>query len=83
MSTSSLPWLDAVFAHGDIGPLVVQWLDVATLLALRLTGRGGKQAADREFSLADARRRVRLWARVPPPAPNRGRVPDDHAGHDR
>lgn len=66
MSTSSLPWLDAVFAHVDIGPLVVQWLDVATLLALRLTGRGGKQAADREFSLADARRRVRLWARVPP-----------------
>lgn len=65
MSTSAPPWVDAVFAHQDLGPLVVQWLDVATLLALRRTCRGGKQAADREFSLVKARRRVRMWARTP------------------
>lgn len=63
MSTTPPPWIDAVFAHEDIGPLVMRWLDVETLLALRLTGRGGKQAADREFSLKNARRRVRLWRR--------------------
>ena len=65
MSTSPPPWVDEVFAHADLGPLVVQWLDVATLLALRRTCRGGKQAADREFSLVHARRRVRVWARTP------------------
>ena len=66
MPTSPPPWMDAVFAHEDLGPLVMQWLDVQTLLALRRTGRGGKRASDREFSLVDARRRVRLRARVPP-----------------
>lgn len=70
MSTSPPPWMDAVFAHEDLGPLVIPWLDVQTLLALRRTCRGGKQVADREFSLVDARRRVFIWARVP----NRRRV---------
>ena len=72
MSTSPPPWIDAVFAHEDLGPLVMQWLDVATLLALRRTCRGGKRAADREFSLVKARRRVRLRARVPPRRANEG-----------
>ena len=65
MLTSPPPWMDAVFAHADLGPLVIPWLDVQTLLALRLTCRAGKQAADREFSLDKARRRVKLWARTP------------------
>lgn len=59
MSARPPPWMDAAFAHEDIGPLVVQWLDVATLLALRRTCRAGRAAADREFSLVDARRSVR------------------------
>lgn len=63
--TSPPPWMDAVFAHEDLGPLVVQWLDVATLLALRRTCRGGKQAADRAFSLVNARQRVSLRTRLP------------------
>jgi len=65
MSTSPPPWMDAVFAHEDLGPLVMRWLDVATLLALRRTCRAGKRAADREFSLFDAHRRVRLRTRLP------------------
>lgn len=65
MSTSPPPWMDAVFAHADLGPLVISWLDVQTLLALRRTCRAGKQAADREFSLVEAHRRVRLQARLP------------------
>ena len=63
MSTSPPPWVDEVFAQQDLGPLVMKWLDVATLLALRRACRGGKLAADREFSLVDARRRVRLRGR--------------------
>ena len=66
MSTTLVPWVDAIFASKDLGPLVLQWLDVSTLLALRLTCRSGKQAADSEFSLVDARRRVWL-SRVRPP----------------
>ena len=65
MSTSPPPWVDAVFAHEDLGPLVAQWLDVATLLALRRTCWGGRRAADREFSLVRARRLVWL-SRVGP-----------------
>jgi hypothetical protein len=57
--------MDAVFAHEDLGPLVIPWLDVQTLLALRRTCRAGKQAADREFSLVRARRFVRLRTRLP------------------
>ena len=60
MSTSPPPWVDEVFAHQDLDPLVMKWLDVATLLALRRTCRGGKQASDREFSLLRARRLVWL-----------------------
>jgi uncharacterized protein (DUF2132 family) len=52
--------MDAIFASKDLGPLVLRWADVETLLALRLTCRGGKQAADSEFSLVEARRRVWL-----------------------
>lgn len=65
-TTPPPPWTDAVFTSEALGPLVLQSAEVPTLLALRRTGRGLKAASDREFSLADARRRVRQWARHVP-----------------
>ena len=45
----ALPWMDAVLAHVDVGPIVLASVDVKALLALRRLGRQGKDAVQRVF----------------------------------
>ena len=54
----ALPWMDAVLAHVDVGPIVLASVDVKALLALRRVGRQGKEAVKRVFCLRTTRLRL-------------------------
>ena len=54
----ALPWMDAVLAHVDVGPIVLASVDVKALLALRRLGRQGKEAVQRVFCLHTTRLRL-------------------------
>lgn len=54
----ALPWMDAVLAHVDVGPIVLASVDVKALLALRRLGRQGREAVKRVFCLRTTRLRL-------------------------
>jgi len=54
----ALPWMDAVLAHVDVGPIVLASVDVKALLALRRVGRQGKEAVQRVFCVRTTRLRL-------------------------
>jgi len=54
-SASALPWMDAILAHVDVGPIVLASVDAKALLALRRLGRQGKEAVKRVWCLRTTR----------------------------